>query len=99
MLLNNTVWLFRGSFVDVVNVDGKRSTGRWPCIETGTLVDGKGYDNRAIYEDRYVNQNGRWLFQHRGYVYLWLSTERLPVAPALSGKKIAADLSMAQIEK
>jgi SnoaL-like domain len=91
MMLNSTVWLFRGSFLGVVNVNSDRGTGRWPCIETGTFVDGKGYDNRAIYEDRYVCQEGRWLFQHRRYLYLWLSTETLPRAAVALSEEIASD--------
>jgi ketosteroid isomerase-like protein len=83
-MLNSTTWLFRGSFVGVVDLTGIEAkggayaTGRWPCVETGTFTDGKGYDNRAIYEDRYVREEGRWLFQRRHYRYLWLSTDKLP---------------------
>jgi ketosteroid isomerase-like protein len=80
-MLAGTKWLFRGSFAGVLRVDGDTASGRWPCIETGTFVDGKGYDNRALYEDRYVRRQGQWLFLHRRYVYLWLSSEPLPGAP------------------
>jgi ketosteroid isomerase-like protein len=80
-MLGGTKWLFRGSFAGVLQVNGDAATGRWPCIETGTFADGKGYDNRAIYEDRYVRRGERWLFQHRRYVYLWLSSEPVPGAP------------------
>lgn len=80
-MLGGTKWLFRGSFAGVLQVSGDEASGRWPCIETGTFADGKGYDNRAIYEDRYVRQDDRWLFQHRRYVYLWLSSDTVPGAP------------------
>jgi ketosteroid isomerase-like protein len=80
-LLGGTQWLFRGSFAGVLHVEGDTATGRWPCVETGTFADGKGYDNRAIYEDRYVREQGQWRFQHRRYVYLWLSSDPLPGAP------------------
>lgn len=79
-------WMFRGSFAGVVTLDGMTGRGRWPCIETGNSAatadgPGPGYDNRAIYEDLYVKKEGIWLFQKRNYVYLWLSTDRLPGAP------------------
>jgi ketosteroid isomerase-like protein len=80
-MLGGTQWLFRGSFAGVLQVDGDTATGRWPCIEIGTFADGKGYDNRAMYEDRYVRQGERWVFQHRRYVYLWLSSDPVPGAP------------------
>lgn len=90
-MLGGTRWLFRGSFAGVVNVRDDRATGRWPCIETGTFADGRDYDNRALYEDVYVRHEGRWLFQHRRYLYLWLSDERLPGGPVAIGLEIAAD--------
>jgi ketosteroid isomerase-like protein len=80
-MLLGTKWLFRGSFIGVLEIDGDVATGRWPCVETGTFADGKGYDNRAIYEDIYVRRIGRWWFKERRYVYLWLSSEALPGAP------------------
>lgn len=80
-MIAGTRWLFRGSFMGVVIVDGGTLRGRWPCIETGTFNDGQGYDNRAFYEDEYVRQDGRWLFRHRRYVYLWLSSVALPGGP------------------
>ena len=85
-MVAGTVWLFRGSFAGVVTLEGDRARGRWPCVETGTFAatdagPERGYDNRAIYDDLYVKQDGRWLFAHRRYVYLWLSTDALPGAP------------------
>jgi ketosteroid isomerase-like protein len=77
-MLGGTQWLFRGSFAGVVDVQGDRASGRWPCIETGTFVDGKGYDNRAMYQDSYALRQGAWLFQSRKYIYFWLSNEKLP---------------------
>jgi ketosteroid isomerase-like protein len=80
-MVEATQWLFRGSFVGVLEIDGDQAKGRWPCVETGTFKDGRGYDNRAFYDDRYLRINGIWLFQRRHYTYLWLSTEQLPGAP------------------
>jgi ketosteroid isomerase-like protein len=80
-MLGGTQWLFRGSFAGVLQVDGDTATGRWPCVETGTFANGKGYDNRAIYEDHYRREPDGWRFLHRRYVYLWLSSEPLPGAP------------------
>jgi len=80
-MLGGTQWLFRGSFAGVLQVDGDRASGRWPCVETGTFADGKGYDNRAIYEDQYRRDAVGWRFLRRRYVYLWLSSEPLPGAP------------------
>ena len=82
-MLAALAWLFRGSFAGVLSVDGDRATGRWPCIETGMFAprnDGKplGYDNRAVFEDLYFKRDGRWLFQQRRYLYLWLSSDNLP---------------------
>ena len=91
-----TEWLFRGSFMGVVSVDGDIATGRWPCVETGTFkaTDAgprKGYDNRALYEDRYTKRDGRWFFQHRCYLYPWLSNEALPGDAVRLGEEIAHD--------
>jgi ketosteroid isomerase-like protein len=77
-MIDGTQWLFRGSFAGVIALDGEVATGRWPCVETGTFSDNTGYDNRALYEDKYVRREGRWLFKQRRYVYLWLSRENLP---------------------
>jgi ketosteroid isomerase-like protein len=95
-MVANTEWLFRGSFVGVVNIEGETANGRWPCVETGTFkatgsTPAKGYDNRALYEDRYVKQDGIWLFAHRRYLYLWLSSEDLPGDPVPLGEEIAPD--------
>jgi ketosteroid isomerase-like protein len=76
-MLGGTQWLFRGSFAGVTAISGDNATGRWPCIETGVFADGKGYDNRAYYDDEYVCRNGKWLFAKRRYVYLWLSSEKI----------------------
>ena len=86
-----TKWLFRGSFTGVIDVDGDRATGRWPCIETGTFVDGRGYDNRALYEDRYTRSADGWRFQHRRYLYLWLSNKALPGNAVPLGPELAAE--------
>lgn len=85
-MVASTIWLFRGSFAGVVSIDGDRARGRWPCVETGTFAatgeaPARGYDSRAIYDDLYVRRDGRWLFEHRRYVYLWLSSDALPGAP------------------
>ena len=97
-MVAGTDWLFRGSFAGVINVDGDGATGRWPCVETGTFkaANGKparGYDNRAMYEDRYVRTPEGWRFQHRRYLYLWLSNETLPGSAVPLGTEIAADSS------
>jgi ketosteroid isomerase-like protein len=90
-MIDGTRWLFRGSFAGVVTLDGDRGVGRWPCIETGVFADGESYDNRALYEDIYVREEGRWLFGHRRYLYLWLSSETLRGAAVRLGEEIAAD--------
>lgn len=89
-MIASTKWLFRGSFMGVVTQDGDALRGRWPCIETGTFNDGTAYDNRAIYEDEYVHENGRWQFRRRRYVYLWLSSETLPGAPVPLNERTGA---------
>lgn len=85
-MVAGTEWLFRGSFLGVVDVTGDTATGRWPCVETGTFkatetTPARGYDNRALYEDEYVKHDGIWRFRHRRYLYLWLSNEKLRGAP------------------
>ena len=82
-MLAGTEWLFRGSFMGVLYVMCDSATGRWPCVETGTFkatdkAPANGYDNRALYEYRYTKKDGIWRFQHRQYIYLWLSSEKLP---------------------
>jgi hypothetical protein len=83
-MLSGTQWLFRGSFAGVIKLNESHAEGRWPCLETGTFADGKGYDNRAMYEDLYVRRNGIWLFAKRRYHYFWLSNAALPGSPISS---------------
>jgi ketosteroid isomerase-like protein len=80
-MLDGTQWLFRGSFEGVLTVAGDIATGRWPCIETGVFANGEGYNNCAYYDDEYVRSRGVWLFAKRRYVYLWLSSGKLPGGP------------------
>ncbi len=89
-MIAGTSWLFRGSFAGVVEISGDTANGRWPCIETGTFKDGRGYDNRAIYEDHYRRTPDGWRFAHRRYLYLWLSSETLPGAPVPLGAELGA---------
>jgi ketosteroid isomerase-like protein len=88
-MLAGTQWLFRGSFAGVINVQADTATGRWPCIETGSFADGTGYDNRAIYQDQYIQRDGRWLFQSRRYHYLWLSRDPLAGQPVALSPRLA----------
>lgn len=95
-MIAGTDWLFRGSFMGVIGVEGDTGWGRWPCVETGTFTAtadsaARGYDNRAIYEDLYVRQDGHWRFRHRRYLYLWLSSENLPGGRIALGEEIASD--------
>ena len=90
-MVAGTKWLFRGSFTGVVRVFGDQAIGRWPCIETGTFLDGRGYDNRSIYEDVYIRTPIGWKFKRRRYLYLWLSNEMLPGHAVPMGEEIATD--------
>lgn len=93
-MLFSSEWMFRGSFTGIITLNGDQATGRWPCIETGTLLDAnkapQGYDNRAVYEDDYVKKEGIWLFQRRRYLYLWLSTDQIPGNPVKLGPELPA---------
>ena len=78
-MLESTVWLFRGSFAGVVEIDGDTATGRWPCIETGSFKEEGKYDNYALYSDSYRRVSGRgWLIASRNYHYLRLTTDIIP---------------------
>ena len=99
-MVGGTEWLFRGSFMGVVDVTGDAATGRWPCVETGTFkakadAPARGYDNRALYEDRYVKHEGKWYFAHRRYLYLWLSNEKLPGGGIALGAELPVNASSA----
>ena len=92
-MVAGTDWLFRGSFVGVVDVTGETATGRWPCVETGTFksrenLPARGYDNRALYEDQYAKRDGKWYFAHRRYLYIWLSNEKLPGGAVALGEEL-----------
>ncbi|MDX2065616.1 MAG: nuclear transport factor 2 family protein [Fimbriimonadaceae bacterium] len=76
-MLGGTKWLFRGSFLGTVTINGDTASGRWPCVETGEFADGTPYDNRAYYEDTYVRTDAGWRFRSRSYHYLWLSRSPL----------------------
>ena len=77
-MIEQTVWLFRGSFLGSVNFDGDKAQGRWPCIEAGSFREEGKYDNYAIYHDRYVRTPSGWQFATRRYEYLRLTTDILP---------------------
>ena len=95
-MLHELAWLFRGSFAGVVTIEGEKAAGRWPCIETGTYAETKdgaevGYDNRSVFEDVYVKRDGHWLFQHRRYLYLYLSSQKLPGDAVKLGAELLPD--------
>ena len=77
-MLEQTVWLFRGSYAGVIDVDGDVARGRWPCTEVGSFKAEGKYENFAMYEDEYRRTDGGWVFARRSYAYLRLTTDIVP---------------------
>ena len=82
-----------------------RHNGHHPEIEilSGTEATGKWYlhddflnfrhmirtEGTAIYEDRYVKVDGRWLIKHQSYWRIYEKIERIPKIPKLTVHKLA----------
>ncbi len=50
-----------------VQVDGDTATGRWYVTEHIKPKEGEPNITLGVYDDRYVKENGQWLFAHRHY--------------------------------
>lgn len=72
-------WEFFVQFVHsgVVKVDGDHATGRWVLQEVARSSD-NNYNNYALYEDVYVEIDGKWYFSERHYQYIWLDDSTIP---------------------
>ena len=47
--------------------DNNRATGRWYVTEHINPKEGDPNITLGVYDDRYVKENGQWLFAHRHY--------------------------------
>lgn len=72
-------WEFFVQFVHsgVVKVDGDHATGTWILQEVARGGD-RYYDNYALYEDVYVQLDGKWVFSERHYNYIFLDESPFP---------------------
>lgn len=57
----------------LVTISGDKATARWILSENAANHDGSSYQSTAIYEDRLVFDDGRWLFQARYCKFLDVS--------------------------
>jgi uncharacterized protein (TIGR02246 family) len=57
----------------VVTISGDTATARWILSESAAGHDGSFYRSLATYEDRLVNQAGKWLFRERSCKFLDIS--------------------------
>jgi len=57
----------------IVTISGDTATARWILSENAANHDGSLYQSTAIYDDRLVFEDGRWLFQVRYCKFLDIS--------------------------
>ena len=57
----------------IVTISGDTATARWILSENAANHDGSLYQSTAIYDDRLVFHDGRWLFQARYCKFLDIS--------------------------
>jgi len=55
----------------ILEIDDDTASGRWYLTENLKFADGGGMFNIGCYQDRYVKQDGRWLFAERHYAVLY----------------------------
>ncbi len=66
----------------VIQIDGDTATARWTMHETASSPQAtRYYNNAGLYEDTLVCVNGRWLFKHRRYHYMYLDDSELRGQP------------------
>lgn len=58
-------WLFQVTPNGVVHIDGDRATARFPIVEYGRGLDGRGTEFYGIYQDRLVRSGDGWRFTER----------------------------------
>lgn len=57
----------------IVTISGDTATAHWILSENAVNHDGSSYQSTAIYDDRLVFDDGRWLFQARYCKFLDIS--------------------------
>lgn len=57
----------------IITISGDTATARWILSENAANHDGSLYQSTAIYDDRLVFNDGRWLFQARYCKFLDIS--------------------------
>ena len=70
---------FAGQLIQngTVDVDGDKATGRWYITEHLQFAEkddagnSTGMFNIGVYQDRYIKENGEWLFSERHYGVLY----------------------------
>ena len=60
-----------------VQVDGDTATGRWYVTEHIKPKEGEPNITLGVYDDRYVKENGQWLFAHRHYNVMYQGPQNL----------------------
>jgi len=57
----------------IVTILGDRATARWIISEEAANHDGSSYQSTAIYDDRLVLDDGKWLFEARHCKFIDIS--------------------------
>ncbi|CAH0993088.1 hypothetical protein SIN8267_03227 [Sinobacterium norvegicum] len=52
-------------------IEGDTATGHWYLQEFSRNLEGVGNTLLSRYTDRYIKQDGQWLFSHRDYVFIY----------------------------
>ncbi len=57
----------------VIEIDGDTAIARWTMQETASSPEAdRFYNNFGLYEDTLLRVDGKWLFKHRRYHYMYM---------------------------
>lgn len=60
-----------------IDITGDTASGRWYVTEHLMGQDGNGIHIEGVYDDRYVREDGRWVFSKREYQVIYQGPEDL----------------------
>lgn len=84
-LHSRIVALHQGHHPEIDLLSETEARGRWYLWDDfRDLAAGTRMYGSAIYDDRYVKENGRWLIRETGYVRVFEAVEEVPNPPRLA---------------
>ena len=79
-LMQNFPFVMQLVHSGTVEVNGDSGTGRWYLTEISRGADGTPGSSIGVYHDRYVREEGAWVFERRRFDILYMG------APDLTGQ-------------